>query len=62
MSATAVDVSVSDRKIFSSLLSEVHCLQEVLNILEQESVSIDEAVSLVSGIQRDIVQLYRSVQ
>jgi hypothetical protein len=51
-----------DQKLFSSLLGEIFCLQETLDALEGESVSLDEAVGLVGGIQRDIVQLYRAAQ
>jgi hypothetical protein len=49
-----------DEKLFSSLLAEVSSFQEALETLEGESVSIEEAIGLISGIQRDIVQLYRA--
>ncbi len=51
-----------DEKLFSSLLGEIGCIQELLDVIEGESVSIEEAVGLISGIQRDIVQLYRAAQ
>jgi hypothetical protein len=52
----------SDEKLFSSLLGEVHSFQEALDTLEGESVSLEDVIGLVSGIQRDIVQLYRATQ
>ena len=51
-----------DTQLLSGLLGEVGCIQEILDALERETVSIDDAVSYVAGIQRDIVQLYRSAQ
>ena len=54
--------ATNDEKLFSSLLGEVKCLKETLEILEGESVSIDEAIGLIGGIQRDIVQMYRAAQ
>jgi len=52
----------SDERLFSSLLAEVQCFQELVDALEGESVSLDDAVGLIGGIQRDIVQLYRAAQ
>jgi hypothetical protein len=62
METNVAKTSGSDQKLFSSLLGEISYLQEILNFLEGESVTADEAVSLVGGIQRDIVQLYRAAQ
>jgi hypothetical protein len=62
MQKITAESSGSDQKLFSILLGEIKCIQEILDVLEGESVTIDEAVSLVSGIQRDIVQLYRTAQ
>ena len=50
----------NDEKLFTSLLEEVHCFQEAIDTMEEESVTIEEAMNLISGIQRDIVQLYRA--
>ena len=52
----------NDGKLFSSMLAEVQCFEEMLRDLEGESVSVDDAIGLISGIQRDIVQLYRAAQ
>jgi len=62
MQMSRVEATGSDQKLFSSLLGEIHSIQEMLNVLEDESVTVDEAVSMVGGIQRDIVQLYRAAQ
>jgi len=62
MPETTSETSGSDKKLFSTLLGEIACLQEMLDILEGESVSVEEALNLVGGIQRDIVQLYRAAQ
>ena len=51
---------MTDQKLSSSLLEEVYRFEEVLNAVENESISTDEAIGLISGIQRDIVQLYRA--
>ena len=62
MEERVFQTSTNDEKLFSSLLGEINCIQELLDVLEGESVSLDEAVGLVGGIQRDIVQLYRAAQ
>lgn len=62
MEQRTFQTSANDEKLFSSLLGEINCIQELLDVLEGESVSLDEAVGLVGGIQRDIVQLYRAAQ
>ena len=51
-----------DEKLFASLLGEVSCIKETLDVLEQETVSDDEVLGLIGGIQRDIIQLYRAAQ
>jgi hypothetical protein len=50
----------SDERLFSNMLAEVRCIEELVVALESESVTIDDAIGLISGIQRDIVQLYRA--
>jgi len=53
---------MTDERLFSSLLAEVHHFEELLEVLEGESCSIEEAIGMVNGIQRDIVQLYHAAQ
>ncbi len=52
----------NDEKLFSSLLGEISFIKETLDILEDESVSVEEAIGLIGGIQRDLVQIYRAAQ
>jgi len=56
------DAHPNDQVIVSNLLGEIASIQELLVVLENEPVSDDEAFRFVSGLQRDIVQLYRTVQ
>jgi len=57
-----LDASHRDQELFNHLLAEVTCLQETIQALETDSVSLEDTVGLISGIQRDIVHLYRASQ
>ncbi len=56
------DRSTGDQKLFSALLGEISCISEMLETLEGESVSMEDAVGMIRGLQRDIIQLYRAAQ
>ena len=62
MGSTVGTVNDMDKRLFSKMLDEVMSLQELLGIVEDESVSVEDAIGLVSGIQRDIVTLYRAAR
>lgn len=62
MELQALEPAVSDPKLFSALLGEVYFISEILDALEGESVTIEDAMGMIGGLQRDIIQLYRAAQ
>ena len=53
---------MSDQELYRSLLGEIDHMEEILAVFEEESISLEEALGLIGGIQRDVAHLSRAAQ
>jgi hypothetical protein len=57
-----VEKTQKNQKLYSALLEEIYSMTEMVKALEEESTTLEDVLGMVGGLQRDIIQLYRTAQ